>query len=250
MIAILQHFVPGINLELEGLKTLGAQLGVVGPAPPPPAQTPIRTLPTGLELAYGQPTESISNPSEHMSERSHSPPGEVDREDNEGRMPGIDDLDTLTLANTGTLHLSSPNVARICPLLLTLILEDLQQSVSTQSSQPTVPNDLMVAKTSSTLPTREVADRYVENYFNNLNELFWVLSYNEFMTWYQGYDPAKPLGPTREAVLLLVLAFGSSSESSDEREKYISSALNLVGDVMKQGGLDGIQALLLMVPLR
>ena len=67
------------------------------------------------------------------------------------------------------------------------------------------------------------------------------------MTWYQGYDPAKPLGPTREAILLLVLALGSSSENNDEGEQYSSSALNLIGPVMKQGGLEGIQALLLMV---
>lgn len=107
----------------------------------------------------------------------------------------------------------------------------------------------MVAETSSSLPIREVADRYVENYFKNNNEIFWVLSYNEFMTWYQCYDRAKPLGPTREAILLLVFAFGSSSESNDEAEKYSSSAVNLVGLVMKQGGLEGIQALLLMVPL-
>ena len=98
------------------------------------------------------------------------------------------------------------------------------------------------------LPSRDVADRYVENYFKNTNEIFWVLSYNEFMTWYQVYDPAKPLDPTREAIFLLVLAFGASSESNDEGEKYNSSALNLVGPVMKQGGLEGIQALLLMVP--
>jgi len=132
--------------------------------------------------------------------------------------------------------------------LLTLTLEDLQQSVSTQMSQPTVPKQHLIAETLSLdLPSREVADRYVENYFKNMNEIFWVLSYNEFMTWYQGYDPAKPLGPTREAILLLVLAFGSSSEKNDEREQYSSSALNLIGPVMKQGGLEGIQALLLMV---
>ena len=62
------------------------------------------------------------------------------------------------------------------------------------------------------LPSRDMADRYVENYFKNTNEIFWVLSYNEFMTWYQVYDPAKPLDPTREAIFLLVLAFGASSE--------------------------------------
>jgi hypothetical protein len=114
MIAILQHFVPGINLELNGLKALGAQLGVVGPSPGPPAQVPIRSLPTSLELAYEQPTESISNTSEHMSERSHSPPGDGDREDNEGQI--IDE--TLTLSNTGTSRLSSPSILRICPLFI------------------------------------------------------------------------------------------------------------------------------------
>lgn len=114
MIAILQHFVPGINLELDGLKALGAQLGVVGPVPGPPAQTPIRSLPTSLELAYRKLTESVSNPSEHMSERSHSPPGDGDREDNEDQM--IDEPSTVS--NAGTSRLSSPTIPRIYPILI------------------------------------------------------------------------------------------------------------------------------------
>jgi len=131
MIAILQHFVPGINLELNGLKALGVQLGVVGPAPGTPAQPPIRSLPTSLELAYEQPTESISNASEHMSERSHSPPGEGDREDNEGQ--AIDE--SLTLSNTGTSRLSSPSIPRICLLLIDANI----RGPSAKCSNPNVP---------------------------------------------------------------------------------------------------------------
>jgi hypothetical protein len=81
MIAILQHFLPDINLELEGLKAIGAKLGIPGPAPTVSHQTPTRILPASLEGAYIQPGSSTPNHSEGMSERSPSPPSETDRDD-------------------------------------------------------------------------------------------------------------------------------------------------------------------------
>lgn len=88
MIAILQHFVPDINLELEGLKAVGAKLGIPGPAlalPPTGLnQIPMRSLPPSLEGAYLQRTSSTPNQSEGLSERSQSPaPSETDRDDEE-----------------------------------------------------------------------------------------------------------------------------------------------------------------------
>src|SRR5271169_1409329 len=88
MIAILQHFVPDINLELEGLKAVGAKLGIPGPAlalPPTGLnQTPMRSLPPSLEGAYLQRASSTPNQSEGLSERSQSPaPSETDRDDEE-----------------------------------------------------------------------------------------------------------------------------------------------------------------------
>ena len=105
MIAILQHFVPDINLELDGLKALGTQLGVVSPAPPPPAQTPMRNLPPSLERAYGQASESASNPSEHMAGRSQSPTSELDGEEELSE-------DLVTIPNSESLHPSSPTRTR------------------------------------------------------------------------------------------------------------------------------------------
>ena len=81
MIAILQHFIPDINLELEGLKLAGAQLGISGPAPPGPPQTPMRSLPASLEGAYLQRSSSTPNQSEGMSERSQSPPSETEKDE-------------------------------------------------------------------------------------------------------------------------------------------------------------------------
>jgi hypothetical protein len=84
MIAILQHYIPDINLDLEGLKAVGAKLGIPGPAPSGLNPTPMRSLPPSLEGAYLQRTSSTPNQSEMMSERSQSPlPSETDRDDEE-----------------------------------------------------------------------------------------------------------------------------------------------------------------------
>lgn len=82
MIAILQHFVPDINLELDGLKAVGTKLGIQGPAPSGPPPMPMRSLPASLEGVYVQRSSSTPNLSEGMSERSQSPPpSETDRDD-------------------------------------------------------------------------------------------------------------------------------------------------------------------------
>jgi len=82
MIAILQHFIPDMHLELEGLKTIGAQLGIQGPSSSGlPPQQPMRSLPASLEGQY--PPRSTSTPvhSEGLSERSPSPGSELEKED-------------------------------------------------------------------------------------------------------------------------------------------------------------------------
>lgn len=72
MIAIIQHFLPDINLELEGLKAAGAKLGIAVPAPPVAGQTPTLNLPPSLEAPQLQQSDSTSAKSDIMSERSPS----------------------------------------------------------------------------------------------------------------------------------------------------------------------------------
>jgi hypothetical protein len=240
MIAILQHFVPDINLELDGLKALGSQLGVVGPAPPPPAQTPMRNLPPSLERAYGQTSESASNPSERMAGRSQSPTSELDGEEE------LNMSEDLVIPNAESLHPSSPTRTRNFFCLLTLTLVDNQLTLP---SQRTSPNYSFSSVTVGALPNRALADVYVENYFNDINDIIWVLSYNEFMSWYRDYDPNIPLDATKHTILSLVFAFGAKEDSNNERDMYYSNALKTIGSVMKQGGLHSIQALMLMVGL-
>ena len=111
MIAILQHFVPDINLELDGLKALGAQLGVAGPALPPSAQAPMRNLPPTLERAYGQGLESSSNPSENIAGSTQSPVSdflgeeELDISEDHGPTPNDDSFNppTRTMARNPSL---------------------------------------------------------------------------------------------------------------------------------------------------
>lgn len=72
MIAIIQHFLPDINLELEGLKAAGAKLGIAVPVPPVAGQTPTLSLPPSLEAPQPQQSDSTSAKSDVMSERSPS----------------------------------------------------------------------------------------------------------------------------------------------------------------------------------
>jgi len=124
MIAIIQHFVPDINFELEGLKATGAKLGIAAPAPPVPGQTPRRTLSTSVEAAYLQGSDSTPAQSEAMSERSPSPePSEF--EEDEEDVIATEDLPTtvepkpdeqpsaqqpVSLENRNTKHISNLDI--------------------------------------------------------------------------------------------------------------------------------------------
>lgn len=239
MIAILQHFVPDINLELDGLKALGAELGVVGPAPPPSAQTPMRSLPPSLERAYGQIAESSSNQSEYMSGRSESPTSVVAEEDEQqiNKDPAIS-------PNAEMSHPSSPILTRNFSSLISLTLDDNQHSVP---SQTTAPDGYFSSLTFGTLRDRVQADTYVEKYFNDINDVIWVLSYDAFMSWYRDYDPNIPLEVTKQAILSLVFAFGAIGECNDEGDAYFSYAQRTIGLVLQKGGLEVIQVFILMV---
>ena len=93
MIAIIQHFVPDINLELEGLKAAAAKLGIATPAPPIPGQAPRQSLPPSLETAYLQGSDSNPAQSEAASEKSPSPePSEF--EESEADVTATEDLPT------------------------------------------------------------------------------------------------------------------------------------------------------------
>jgi hypothetical protein len=104
MIAILQHFIPDINLELEGLKAIGAQLGIEGPASPGAPQVPTRNLPASMEGVYLKLGTSTSNQSEVMSDRSQSPERDASAKDEVNAAEGL-------LTDTGvseSLRFTSP----------------------------------------------------------------------------------------------------------------------------------------------
>jgi len=73
IIAIIQHFLPDIDLELDGLKAAGAKLGIAAPAHPVAGQTPRLSLPPSLEAPSLQHSESSHAQSDVMGEKSPSP---------------------------------------------------------------------------------------------------------------------------------------------------------------------------------
>ena len=100
---------------------------------------------------------------------------------------------------------------------------------------------------SQRLPSRQFADIFVERYFADVNDILCVLSYNDFLSWYQPSYPERPLDPAKQVILYTVFAFGSRDDINGSADIYFSYALNAVGSIFGQAGLETIQALTLMV---
>lgn len=97
------------------------------------------------------------------------------------------------------------------------------------------------------LPPRQLADIFVDRYFADVNDILCILSYNDFMAWYHQSYPDKPLEPIKQVILYTVFAFGCKDDINGSADEYFSYALNSVGPIMGQGGLEAIQALTLLV---
>jgi hypothetical protein len=102
-------------------------------------------------------------------------------------------------------------------------------------------------QSSSQLPPRHLADVFVDRYFADVNDILCILSYNDFMAWYRQSYPDKPLESIKQVILYTVFAFGSKDDINGSADGYFSLALNAVGAIMGQGGLEAIQALTLLV---
>ena len=96
-------------------------------------------------------------------------------------------------------------------------------------------------------PPRHLADIFVDKYFADVNDILCILSYNDFMAWYHQSYPDKPLEPIKQVILYTVFAFGSKDDINGSADGYFLYALNAVGPIMGQGGLEAIQALALLV---
>jgi hypothetical protein len=88
---------------------------------------------------------------------------------------------------------------------------------------------------------------YVDKYFSEVNDILCVLSYHEFLSWYRQCYPDKLLDPAKQVILFIVLAFGTKDDTNGAGCTYFSYALNAIGSVMEKGGLEAVQALILMV---
>lgn len=103
------------------------------------------------------------------------------------------------------------------------------------------------SQSSSQLPPRQLADIFVDRYFADVNDILCILSYNDFMPWYHQSYPDKPLEPIKQVILYTVFAFGCKDDINGSADAYFSHALNSVGPIIGQGGLEAIQALTLLV---
>src|SRR5271170_6971121 len=92
------------------------------------------------------------------------------------------------------------------------------------------------------LPPRDLAIHFIDRYFRDVNEILCVLSYNDFGSWYHHMSPDKPFEPVKRVILFTVFAFGCKDDINGAADTYFSYALQSVGLVMQQGGLEAIQA--------
>ena len=263
MIAIIQHFIPDINFELEGLKAAGEKLGIPAPAPSPAGQTPRRSLPPSLEAANLQRSESTPGQSEVMSERSRSRGPSDFAEEEEGEEEGEDATvadELLTIAEP-SLDVQPPILSPLAPPTSPVAprgrLREIAPLTST-SPLPRPPPPLTPATSSAAElvsipgpttqpPSRQSADIFVERYFTDVNDVFCLLSYDSFMTWYRPSYPNQPLDLARQVILYTVFAFGSRDDINGSADIYFSYALGAIGPLLGQGGFETVQALTLMV---
>ena len=114
MIAIIQHFLPDIQLDLEGLKAAGKSLGIENPTAQYAIKSPLRPLPATLESAYNQDT-STPNASENMSEK-----GQTTEDENEEANIAVEAMETPRPL-TETPQQTTPFVRRNLPGFTELI---------------------------------------------------------------------------------------------------------------------------------
>jgi hypothetical protein len=67
------------------------------------------------------------------------------------------------------------------------------------------------------------------------------------MVWYDQSYQDKPLEPLKQVILYTIFAFGSKDDINGSADIYFSYALGAVGPIMGHGGLEAIQAMLLLV---
>jgi hypothetical protein len=97
------------------------------------------------------------------------------------------------------------------------------------------------------IPSRRAGDVLVDRFFSEVNELHFILSYNDFMPWYQRWFPDVPLDPIKQATLFTVFAFGCKDDINAPADSYFIHAVNAMGPVLVNGCLEAVQALILGV---
>jgi len=249
MAAILQHEIPDINLDVEGLRDVGTKMGI---AEPPPGNGSLSVTPKGPAISEGgEQAEKMGealNDLGGQSGRSQSPISEIDLD----QKPG----DT---AQIPVVVRDSPRISQQPRRLLpTLAPQPSALAHRRQSSEvPSLEEDRLqrmmrlepswFTQAVGAIPSRPLADILVDKYFSEVNELHCILSYNGFMPWYQQWFPDVPLAPARQAILFTVFAIGCKDDINGPSDSYFTHAVNAMGPVLLTGSLEAVQALTLGV---
>jgi len=245
MPADLRHEIPEINLDVEGLRDVDAKIGIAEPL------LGNGNLPKSLAISEGgEKPENLGETLKDLggqSEETHSSISEIDL-----------DQKSRDTAQIPVFVRHSPQKSQLPRRPLPTLAPQLSTSAHRRSSDiPSPVEDRLQSMTRhepsrftpavGAIPSRLLGDILVRKYFSEVNELHCILSYSDFMRWYQQWFPDISLVPTKQAILFTVFAIGCKDDINGPSDSYFTHAVNAMGPVLLTGSLEAVQALTLGV---
>lgn len=237
---ILQQDMPDSSLDVGGLGNGDTNKGRSEPA----NENEKRVTGDGTERSENAETVSGSGAQTEWSE-SPMPENMMDRHDGTGQ-PREDPRDFAEIRQPASSS-RPPLVPQTSPLAQRIPSSGIP-SPEEDRMQRIIPSDPnRFAPPMRAVPSRRAGDVLVDRFFSEVNELHLILSYNDFMPWYQRWFPEVSLDPIKQATLFTVFAFGCKDDINAPADSYFIHAVNAMGPVLVNGCLEAVQALALGV---
>jgi hypothetical protein len=232
--------VPDISLDAVGLGDGGTNKRRFEPA----NGSEKRVTGDGMERSENAETVNGSGAQTEWSE-SPMPENMMDRTDGTGQSR-VDPRDSAEMRQPAPPS-RPPLAPQTSPRAQRIPSSDIpsQEENRVQRIIPLEPNRF--APPMRAVPSRRAGDVLVDRFFSEVNELHFILSYNDFMPWYQRWFPDISLDPIKQATLFTVFAFGCKDDINAPADSYFIHAVNAMGPVLVNGCLEAVQALTLGV---
>ena len=249
MAADFRHEIPDIGLDVQGLRDVGAKSGIVEP-PLGNGNLPVTTK----GLAISETGEKLEKLGETLNDlggqngESHSSVSEMNLDQNSRDTAQIP---VFVRDSPRKSQLPRRPLPTLAPQVSTLAYRrqsaDIPSPEEDRLQRMTRHEPSRFTPAVGAIPSRPLGDILVGKYFSEVNELHCILSYNDFMSWYQQWFPDVSLVPTKQAILFTVFAIGCKDDINGPSDSYFTHAVNAMGPVLLTGSLEAVQALTLGV---